>query len=133
MTTIKIPIGVQFTSEQLQRLRQTSGLIDIKTTDHQLIITLSEDKPESISQILTEISDMGNNLEISKSVFPVEKMSCSGCASSAERLLSNQPGVVSATVEFSTKSANIYYTSNETSPEKLKESLQALGYELVID
>lgn len=133
MTTIKVPLNIEISSGQVEQLKQIPGVTDVKSTeDNHLLISLNEEENNSIPQILNKISGFDDNLLISESVFPVDKLSCDGCASSAERLLNNQPGVVTAKVEFATKSSKIYYLPNHTSPLKLKVALEQLGYDLVV-
>lgn len=134
MTTIKLPLTVQLSHRQIEQLKQIPGVSDVKlSADDHVIISLEEEKNESISQILNKISGFYPDLSITESDFPVEKLSCDGCASSAERLLSHQPGVVTASVKFPTRSAKIYYLQNKTTPLKLKVALEQLGYELVVE
>lgn len=133
MTTIKIPSDTTITSEQLEQLTQIPGVTGVEQSDeNNLIISLDEQYSESISQVLNKISEFKPNLSITASDFPVEKLSCDGCAASAERLLKNQPGVITASVKFPTKSAKIYYLQNKTTPLKLKVALEQLGYDLVV-
>lgn len=134
MTTIKIPLDTEISSTQLAELNQLSGVETIQLSDeNQLIITLNQDENVLITQILNKISGFNEGLSIVESDFPVEKLSCGGCASSAEKLLNNQPGVVTASVQFPTKSAKIYYLQNKTTPLKLKVALEQLGYDLVVE
>lgn len=134
MTTIKVPLDIQISPEQIKQLKQITGVTDIDTTEeNQLIIILNEEENNSISQILNKISEFDDGLTITESRFPIEKLSCDGCAASAEKLLSNQPGVVTASVEFATKSSKIYYLQNKTTPLKLKIALEQLGYDLVVE
>lgn len=134
MTTIKIPLMVTVSSGQIESLKQISGVESVNLSDeNQLIIVQREEDSESITQILNQINDFNTGLSIVESDFFVEKLSCGGCASSAERLLNNQPGVVTASVKFPTKSAKIYYLQNKTTPLKLKVALEQLGYDLVVE
>ncbi len=133
MTTIKIPTTTPFSLGQLDELKQTFGILDIQVVDdHQLLISLENDDAAAIAQILNKINDLDKDLTLTLGSFPIEKLSCDGCASSAERLLNNQPGVVTASVKFQTKSAKIYYLQNKTTPLKLKIALEQLGYELAV-
>jgi copper chaperone CopZ len=134
MATIKIPLTTQISSEQLERLKQISGVESVNISDEtQLVILLHNEESNVISQILNKISDINSELTVEESNFPIEKLSCEGCATSAERLLNNQPGVVTASVKFPTKSAKIYYLQNQTTPLKLKIALEQLGYDLVVE
>lgn len=59
-------------------------------------------------------------------------MSCAGCAANVEKRLKSQPGVETASVNYSNNSAYINYNPEITNPEKLRKEIQAIGYDLVI-
>ena len=65
--------------------------------------------------------------------FPVLHMTCASCANSTQSILEKQPGVVSASVNYANGMAKVEFTPHLTSPIKLKQSLQGIGYDLVID
>lgn len=133
MTTIKIPLTIDIVAEQLKQIQQIEGVTEVRVTDdNQLIVVAENDESDVISQVLDKINDFDAGLSVTASDFPVEKLTCGGCAASAERLLNNQPGVVTASVKFPTKSAKIYYLQNKTTPLKLKVALEQLGYDLKI-
>jgi Cu2+-exporting ATPase len=64
---------------------------------------------------------------------PVTGMTCAACASSVENVLSKQEGVLECAVNFANESAKITFKSSQTTPEELKKSLQAVGYDLLLD
>lgn len=70
---------------------------------------------------------------IIKKNLPVLNMYCAACANSAQKVLSKQRGVQSASVNFATETAQIEYNPDETDTFRLKEALQAVGYDLDID
>ncbi len=70
---------------------------------------------------------------IIKKNLPVLNMYCAACANSAQKVLNKQQGVQSASVNFATGTAQIEYNPDETDTSKLKEALQAVGYDLDID
>lgn len=72
------------------------------------------------------------NTEIHQSTFPVTGMTCAGCASSVETILSHTEGVQSASVNFATNTVQVKY-SGEVSPQGLHEALLAVGYGLILD
>lgn len=69
---------------------------------------------------------------IIKRIFPVLGMSCAGCAGRVDKVLNSEPGVLTATVNFATATVTIQYNATETSPEKLRETVQNAGYDLII-
>lgn len=66
-------------------------------------------------------------------IFPVTGMSCSACATSAESITKSQNGVVNAAVNFADTSLKVEYNPNAVSPLQLKQALQSIGYDLIID
>lgn len=59
----------------------------------------------------------------------VEGMSCPGsCPSGITAMLKRTPGVVSADVSFERKEADVEFDPNVTSPEKLVEAINNMGY-----
>lgn len=75
---------------------------------------------------------MGTNDNIKKTL-PVLNMYCAACANSVQKILKRQDGVNDATVNFATETAQIEYDPHKTNTEKLKEALQAVGYDLNIE
>lgn len=70
---------------------------------------------------------------IIKKNLPVLNMYCAACANSAQKVLSRQKGVQSASVNFATGTAQIDFNPDETDTAKLKTALQAVGYDLDIE
>ncbi len=68
-----------------------------------------------------------------KKTFAVLGMMCAGCAANVERRLNQTEGVQSASVNLPARTALIDYDETVTSPEQIKESLAAIGYDLVIE
>ncbi len=60
-------------------------------------------------------------------------MTCAACATSVENVLKKQTGVLESAVNFANETAQITFYSNQTTPENLKKSVQAIGYDLIID
>lgn len=60
-------------------------------------------------------------------------MSCASCASSAQRILESEEGVLSAAVNYANATAQVSFDRRKTSPEKLKAALQGVGYDLVTE
>jgi len=68
-----------------------------------------------------------------KKTFAVLGMMCAGCAANVERRLSQTKGVTSAAVNLPARTAMIEYDEAVTSPEKMKEALAAIGYDMVVE
>jgi len=76
---------------------------------------------------------MNASQETNKHTFAIEGLSCSSCASSAQKLLNNIDGVALASVDFDSKTATINYETAKVSPQQLQTALDQLGYKLIID
>ena len=64
--------------------------------------------------------------------FPVLGLSCGACAVSVQSMLSSLPEVKNAEVNYATQEAVVTYLPN-TDLHKLQQSIQSIGYDLVID
>lgn len=104
----------------------------VELNNHRAIVEL-DDPQETLPKAVSAIRDLGYNVETIKATFPVTGMSCASCAASAESIVSAQPGVVSAAVNFANTSLQVEYVPTITSPEKLKGAVQAVGYDLMIE
>lgn len=76
---------------------------------------------------------MDNKTDVTKETLPVLNMYCAACANSVQKILTRQPGVCNANVNFATETAQIEYDSAQTDTAKLKAALQAVGYDLNIE
>ncbi|AEI46612.1 heavy metal translocating P-type ATPase [Runella slithyformis] len=68
-----------------------------------------------------------------KITVPVTGMTCAACAGSVENILNKQEGVLECAVNFANETAQITFKPSQTSPEALKQSVQAVGYDLILD
>lgn len=68
-----------------------------------------------------------------KITIPVTGMTCAACAGSVENVLNKQEGVLECAVNFANETAQITFNAHQTSPEALKKSVQAVGYDLILD
>ncbi len=68
-----------------------------------------------------------------KEIFPVTGMTCASCVISVESTLKSLPGVMEAAVNFADQSVQVSYNPINTTPEIFKKSIQAIGYDLIID
>lgn len=103
----------------------------VELNNHQAIITAKDE--EVIPQAVKAIRDLGYDVETINKTFPVTGMSCASCASSAESIVTAQLGVVKAAVNFANTSLQVEYVPTITSPEQLKNAVQGVGYDLVIE
>ena len=68
-----------------------------------------------------------------KKTFPVLEMSCAACAISVESMLKETAGVHDAGVNYANQSAWVEYDPAATTPETLRQTVQSIGYDLVIE
>ena len=68
-----------------------------------------------------------------RKTFPVTGMTCASCANSVESMLRTHDGVHSASVNFASNSVLVEYDSDTVSPQAMKEVVQSIGYDLVIE
>ena len=104
----------------------------VEFNNHRAIVKI-DDPQETLPKVVSAIRELGYDVETIKKTFPVTGMSCASCAVSAESILSAQPGVINASVNFANTSLQVEYVPTVTSPDKLKGAVQAVGYDLVIE
>ncbi|MGH8872988.1 MAG: heavy metal translocating P-type ATPase [Acidimicrobiia bacterium] len=63
--------------------------------------------------------------------FDVEGMSCASCALRVERILSRQPGVSEASVNFAGAEARVVFDHAQADAEALAEAVRKIGYEII--
>lgn len=71
--------------------------------------------------------------QIDNGTFPVLGMTCASCAASAEKVVRRSAGVVDASVNYATGKLQVDFEPKITNPEKLKQVLQGVGYDLLIE
>ncbi|MBV6441736.1 MAG: putative copper-transporting ATPase PacS [Saprospiraceae bacterium] len=59
-------------------------------------------------------------------------MTCAACAVSVESVLSHQPGIKSAAVNFATQSVLVEYDPLTITPAAMKQALQGIGYDMIV-
>ena len=65
--------------------------------------------------------------------YPVTGMSCAGCASSVQNILTGIDGVREASVNYANATARVDFDPDRISARELRQALQAVGYDLLID
>jgi Cu2+-exporting ATPase len=116
------------------------GLAEIKSikshkvelNNHRAVIAANKYPEEAVQEAVKQIRDLGYDVTTIKQTFPVVNMSCASCAANTEAILNGQVGVVKAEVNYANTSAKVEYIPNLVSAEKLREAVQAGGYDLLI-
>ena len=68
-----------------------------------------------------------------KRTIPVVGMACSACSANVEKKLNSLDGVKRATVNLPGRTALVEYNPEEISLERMKNEINAIGYDLVIE
>ena len=68
-----------------------------------------------------------------KRIFPVLEMSCAVCAASVESIVRELKGVREAAVNFAAGTLSVEYDPSEVTPQQMREAVQTIGYDLIID
>jgi len=66
-----------------------------------------------------------------KKSMPVSGMHCASCALNIESAIKKMEGVSSANVNFATEKLNVEFDENITGEEKIKKSVERLGYKVI--
>lgn len=72
------------------------------------------------------------SVQLKKDTYPVLEMTCAACAVSVESMLKSVAGVTDAGVNYANQSAWVQYDPRVTGPEKFRQTVQSIGYDLVI-
>ncbi len=70
---------------------------------------------------------------VRKVTLPVTDMSCAACAVSVESMLKAQPGVQDAGVNFANQTAWVTYHPGQITLPQMRQAIQSVGYDLIID
>lgn len=68
-----------------------------------------------------------------KRTFKVEGMHCASCAKSVETMLGSIEGIGTANVNFADESVLVEYDDSKVEEEKMKDHVQQIGYDLILD
>ena len=66
-------------------------------------------------------------------ILPVLEMSCAVCANNVENTVKGLPGVEEASVNFAANTLSVKYHPSLITPQKMREAVQAVGYDLVVE
>lgn len=82
----------------------------------------------SVSAILLALAAAAGAAEPKRVVLDVPGMNCSLCPISIKKVLERVPGVLDAKFELATKSAEVTYDPDRTSPKALAKAVADEGY-----
>lgn len=114
-------------------LAQVKGIETHKVELNNRRAAITVNNEEVIPEAVKAIKDLGYGVTTVKNTFPVLGMTCASCAASAESIVTYEPGVVNATVNFATGNLTVEYLPNMTNASKLQKAVQGVGYDLLIE
>ena len=85
----------------------------------------------STTQILQKTKEKAEPTVIK--TYPVTGLSCAACAVSVESMLQAEPGVKTAGVNFANATATVEFIPTQASEQHFKETIQSIGYDLIIE
>nr|WP_294929560.1 heavy metal translocating P-type ATPase [uncultured Flavobacterium sp.] len=103
----------------------------VELNNRRAVITV--DNTQAVAEAIKAIKDLGYGVSTVKNTFPVLGMTCASCAGSAESIVTYEPGVVSAAVNFATGNLTVEYLPNMTDAATLQKAVQSIGYDLLIE
>lgn len=141
MTTTQSPIyllleGVEsehdawIIERELSKMQLLNG-VSVEWNNHR--IRIETKNTEAIGNAIEKIRNLGYEVTTVKNTFPVLEMSCASCAGSAESVVQQQEGVLSASVNFATGNLIVEYLPNITNALQLQKAVQNAGFDLLIE
>lgn len=85
------------------------------------------------SALAEVVARTGFDVRTEQRTFPVEGMTCAGCAARVEKVLLGEPGVVGADVNLALERAAVTTASGCVSTDALAARVDKAGYRLVVD
>jgi Cu2+-exporting ATPase len=115
-------------------LNEVEGIVSHKVElNNQRAVISADNIVTVLPKAVNAIRSLGYDVSTVKKTFPVLNMSCASCAISSESMLKTQPGVVNVVVNYANATAQVEYIPTITNAHKLKEALQGIGYDLMIE
>lgn len=115
---------------ELSKMQLLNG-VSVEWNNHR--IRIETKNTEAIGNAIEKIRNLGYNVTTVKNTFPVLEMSCASCAGSAESVVQQQEGVLSASVNFATGNLIVEYLPNITNALQLQKAVQNAGFDLLIE
>jgi Cu+-exporting ATPase len=115
-------------------LKQTNGINKAHVNFAAEKATVEYDpKKTTMGDIVKIIDGTGYQVvsEKQKAVFKIGGMDCASCAQTIEKTLKNTKGVIDASVNVATATANIAYESSQINPTELKKVIASTGYQVL--
>jgi mercuric ion binding protein len=82
--------------------------------------------------VLFAVSLTASDQQPAKVTLTISGMHCESCATGIAAMLKRTDGVVKADVSYEERRASVDYDATKTSPEKIIETIEKLGYKAVV-
>ena len=105
-------------------------IVDSKTKS---ISITAKKLPKVLPKVYDVLKQNKFKIDSVQKTYPVLNMTCASCASSSQANLQRQIGVVNAEVNYGNGMGKIEFIPNLITPEKLKNTLNNVGFDLMID
>ena len=93
----------------------------------------SDDEADIIRAIVAAVRESGGEVYTDKRSYPVLNMTCAACAAATQNILAFVPGVLNASVNYGNEKGTVEYLPDITSPQKMRQALQEIGYDMLIE
>ncbi len=115
-------------------IKNIKGVDFVKLEYNNKRIALETNSPnEIIPKALNAIHKLGYEINRIKQNYPVTDLSCASCAVNIENKLKNEPGILHVAVNYANNSAAIEYIPEIINGVEIKNAVQAIGYDIIID
>jgi len=112
-----------------RRLQREPGVRDAAVNFATSRATMEYDETQTeLPKLLAAVEDAGYAVSQLTTDFPVDGISCAGCVARIETALRRTPGVVSAAVNFASRTATVSYLPGVTTPADLHAAVRESGY-----
>jgi P-type Cu2+ transporter len=114
-------------------LKDVAGITSHKVELNNQRAVITSNNNETLSKAVKAIRDLGYGVTTVKKTIPVLQMTCASCAVSVESMIKAQDGVVDASVNYATAAVTVEYLPNMIHVEDMKQVVQSIGYDLLIE
>lgn len=82
----------------------------------------------SLTDIQQAIKKAGYTVGGADAVFKIKDLRCASCVTFIEEALRGTPGVLKATVNPATQTANVHYLPGMATPDSMRQAIESVGY-----
>ncbi|MCB0191528.1 MAG: heavy metal translocating P-type ATPase [Anaerolineae bacterium] len=82
----------------------------------------------SLTHIQQTMKKAGYTVGGADAIFKIKDLHCASCVSFIEEALRETPGVLKATVNLATQTANVSYLPGTATPDSMRQAIESVGY-----